>query len=510
MSTGSAHNRCKSTLLITGILGASTLGNFSATAEPFVDVELTIIGFVVEDRDFLPGSGTSDVYAKVTIDDGMEKRTRTIDDAEGLTDANWKFFRRYKESEANVLHPKEVLNGGTITGNVPIKIALFDQDDFKPDEHFDITSSPPRTKDIELVYNLFAQNWYRDGWPVSGVLNPVSSPSPSQGDTTDPFGKIWFRATTQFPPTLPSGELDLTPTSLSFSPIHPSNGDIVNISAAIENLGGPGDELAPGGHGVAVAFYDSEAGVLGELIGTDYIGAKEHIESKSGLAGTSFRTTDVGKVALLGSSCSGLASGTYIDCKLREIRLNVTYDSPFIYKPELTISTSGISAANPNSCVNFFNLLDEKPDGFIVSTFVLYIGFDAIGNPVKKWIPSPGATFSYTAVGTGLDYEVQTQWDTTGRSGDHEIIVIVNPDQSIAEIDFENNLLSAELSVAGLLGDLNADDKVDFGDYALLRSMLGKCAGDTGYNSAADFDKDGCISYQDYRIWYGYYRSGGR
>jgi hypothetical protein len=51
-------------------------------------------------------------------------------------------------------------------------------------------------------------------------------------------------------------------------------------------------------------------------------------------------------------------------------------------------------------------------------------------------------------------------------------------------------------------GDLNGDNKVNEEDYQELRKSLGKCAGQSGFNSNADYDDDGCVSYSDYRIWY--------
>ncbi len=56
-------------------------------------------------------------------------------------------------------------------------------------------------------------------------------------------------------------------------------------------------------------------------------------------------------------------------------------------------------------------------------------------------------------------------------------------------------------------GDLNADDIVDAADLTLFRSTLGKCDGQNDFIQAADFDEDGCVTYSDYRIWYGYYRN---
>ncbi len=59
-----------------------------------------------------------------------------------------------------------------------------------------------------------------------------------------------------------------------------------------------------------------------------------------------------------------------------------------------------------------------------------------------------------------------------------------------------------------LPGDLNADGILDGSDYTVFRSTLGKCVGQTGFIPTADYDGDGCVTYADYRIWYGYYRAG--
>jgi hypothetical protein len=55
--------------------------------------------------------------------------------------------------------------------------------------------------------------------------------------------------------------------------------------------------------------------------------------------------------------------------------------------------------------------------------------------------------------------------------------------------------------------DLDGNGIVDFSDYQVFRSTLGKCSSDTGFLPEADYDEDGCITYADYRTWYGYYRN---
>jgi fibronectin type 3 domain-containing protein len=56
-------------------------------------------------------------------------------------------------------------------------------------------------------------------------------------------------------------------------------------------------------------------------------------------------------------------------------------------------------------------------------------------------------------------------------------------------------------------GDLDGDGDIDLSDYQAFRSTLGKCKGQQGYNPDADYDGDRCVTFADYRIWYGYYKS---
>lgn len=71
------------------------------------------------------------------------------------------------------------------------------------------------------------------------------------------------------------------------------------------------------------------------------------------------------------------------------------------------------------------------------------------------------------------------------RSSDHDPIVI-------------------ELLVAG---DLDNDGDVDGYDRNVFRSKLGKCASASGFLAEADYDRDNCVTYVDYRIWYVHYRA---
>jgi hypothetical protein len=55
-------------------------------------------------------------------------------------------------------------------------------------------------------------------------------------------------------------------------------------------------------------------------------------------------------------------------------------------------------------------------------------------------------------------------------------------------------------------GDLDGDGDLDYDDYSLMRSAIGRCSGDSAFNSAADFDQDRCVTLMDYQVWIAYYR----
>jgi len=56
-------------------------------------------------------------------------------------------------------------------------------------------------------------------------------------------------------------------------------------------------------------------------------------------------------------------------------------------------------------------------------------------------------------------------------------------------------------------GDLDGDGDIDQSDYNLFRATFGRCRGQSGFNSNADYNGDGCINFVDYQIWYGYYKT---
>jgi hypothetical protein len=54
-------------------------------------------------------------------------------------------------------------------------------------------------------------------------------------------------------------------------------------------------------------------------------------------------------------------------------------------------------------------------------------------------------------------------------------------------------------------GDFTGDGSIGYDDFYVIYFSLNKCVGQTGFVAEADFDQDGCVTFTDYRIWYGYY-----
>lgn len=67
----------------------------------------------------------------------------------------------------------------------------------------------------------------------------------------------------------------------------------------------------------------------------------------------------------------------------------------------------------------------------------------------------------------------------------------------------DHDPLLVQLFVAG---DLDNDGDVDSTDAAAAKTQIGLCANKPGFNREADYDQNGCVSYADYRTWYGHYQ----
>jgi hypothetical protein len=66
--------------------------------------------------------------------------------------------------------------------------------------------------------------------------------------------------------------------------------------------------------------------------------------------------------------------------------------------------------------------------------------------------------------------------------------------------------LSEVVEDVAVPGDLDDDDDVDRTDQKILHSSLGRCAGDQSFVAETDYNASGCTDFNDYRVWFGFYR----
>jgi hypothetical protein len=61
-----------------------------------------------------------------------------------------------------------------------------------------------------------------------------------------------------------------------------------------------------------------------------------------------------------------------------------------------------------------------------------------------------------------------------------------------------------------MLGDVNGNGRLDFGDYFGIFFIRGTAEGDARFNPAADMNEDGRITRTDMNLWFKAYRESRR
>lgn len=130
----------------------------------------------------------------------------------------------------------------------------------------------------------------------------------------------------------------------------------------------------------------------------DELSGKWPRASGSGLWGYDAGTSDREKQAFIDTP--GIASGIYLYCKVREIRIEIQYGVNFLSPPALTVSSTGYDGRNPHEgSSTWCDIVEQRTDGCILKTYVYYVGYTIAGEKLDKWIPGENAQFSYTATG---------------------------------------------------------------------------------------------------------------
>lgn len=99
---------------------------------------------------------------------------------------------------------------------------------------------------------------------------------------------------------------------------------------------------------------------------------------------------------------------------------------------------------------------------------------------------------------------VQATWSSVGN-----YIVglqVTSSDSLTLQDETSTTVTIEECQGPGICGDLDKDGDVDASDYFIFRGSLRSCIGDAGYIAEADYDLDGCITFNDYRQWYTCYK----
>lgn len=108
---------------------------------------------------------------------------------------------------------------------------------------------------------------------------------------------------------------------------------------------------------------------------------------------------------------------------------------------------------------------------------------------------APGGAFSAIAGAAPIQHLILM--DTTAPGVKSGVLTLSS---DAADDPVRQITLIGEVVAAGVEGDVDGDGDVDQADLNLMLAAFGACAGDPGYNAAADFDDSGCVDQSDLNV----------
>ena len=94
---------------------------------------------------------------------------------------------------------------------------------------------------------------------------------------------------------------------------------------------------------------------------------------------------------------------------------------------------------------------------------------------------------------------------TAGHLSGFENATFELPELPLKEI--RTYLVDNTIQLRVMSGNFDGDNDIDFSDLMIFAGTFGLCEGDPGYLPSADYDADGCITFLDYSIWFGYFQN---
>ena len=92
-----------------------------------------------------------------------------------------------------------------------------------------------------------------------------------------------------------------------------------------------------------------------------------------------------------------------------------------------------------------------------------------------------------------------------GSIGGFENINFELPELPLKEI--RTYLVDNTIQLRVMSGNFDGDNDIDFSDFMVFAATFGSCEGNPNYLPSADYDADGCITFLDYGIWFGYFQN---